>query len=76
MRREGHLGREGEVVPPGEHFTVGLLRGLAAEGRGSDEHLEHDDAHRPPVARLRVAALLEHLWRYVVCGHRGIAHMY
>ena len=64
--REGHLGREDEVVAPIEHLAIGLLGRLAAEGRVSDQHFEHYDAQGPPVARLRVPVLLEHLGRDVV----------
>lgn len=35
---DGDLRREGERLAPGHHLTVGLLRGLRAEGRVADQH--------------------------------------
>ena len=64
--RDGHLGRKDERVAPLHHLAVGDLGVLGAEGRVADEHLEHDDAQRPPVARAAVAALHEHFGRDVV----------
>jgi hypothetical protein len=36
----------------------------------SKEELESEDAQGPPVDRVKVATLGEHLWRYVNCAQR------
>ncbi len=58
---DGHLGRENECLAPLHHFSVGDLGVLGAEGREADQHLEHDHAQGPPVARATVSTLQKYL---------------
>ena len=53
---------------PVHHFPIRFLGRLWAERRVAYQHLEHDDPQGPPVARLVVASLEEHLWSNVVRG--------
>ena len=55
--RNRHLGWKGQRLLPSHDLLVGLLRVFRAEGRVADQHLEHDDAKRPPIAGRRVPSL-------------------
>ena len=57
LLRNGHLGWERQRLFPSHDLLVGLLRVFRAEGRVADQHLEHDDAKRPPIAGRRVPSL-------------------
>eukprot|EP01136_Pigoraptor_vietnamica_P038755 Opistho-1_new@108519 len=61
-RVRGHA----QVLAPVEDLALRLRGRLREEGRVPKQHLEHDDPHRPPVARLRVARSLQHFGRNVV----------
>jgi len=51
-----------------QYLAHGLLAVLAGEGQRADEHFEHEDAQRPPVAHVRVALAAHHLGRHVLDG--------
>eukprot|EP00047_Mylnosiga_fluctuans_P016943 m.57569 g.57569 ORF g.57569 m.57569 type:complete len:382 (+) comp6842_c0_seq1:875-2020(+) len=69
------LGREHERLAPVQDLLIRLLRRVRAEGRVADEHLKHNHAQRPPVARAVVSCLVEHLGCDVVRrAHRRVRH--
>ena len=68
--RNGYFGRENERLPPSHDFAVSFGGIFRAKRWIADEHLVHDHAQRPPIARRRIPGLHEHLGSDVIrCAH-------
>ena len=64
--RNGYFGRENERLPPSHDFAVSFGGIFRAKRWIADEHLVHDHAQRPPIARRRIPGLHEHLGSDVI----------
>ena len=65
-----------ECLPPVDDLLARAARFVGEEGRIPHQHLEQDGAQRPPIGRLRVALLAEHLRRNVVRRpHRRVGQL-